>query len=134
MLHGKLKMLIVLYLFPFFLLTSSSLTWHNITQAVQRGALCNDFSPAGYFIRRNHHISSDSLQPEDIFSVWVIFLESGGGCTSPRSCNERFIEQSVRKQYTQTESLICGRCIILAYYTELDYRRVKVLLYYISCI
>ena len=102
MLHGKLKMLIVLYLFPFFLLTSSSLIWHNITQAVQRGALCNDFSPAGYFVRRNHHISSDSSQPEDMFSKWVIFLESGGGCTSPRSCNERFIEQSIRKLYTQT--------------------------------
>ena len=82
--------------------TGSSLVWHNITQAIERGALCNDFSPAGYFIRKNNHVSSANSTPaEDPFSRWVIFLESGGGCTTPRSCNERFIQQTVRKQYTQ---------------------------------
>ena len=80
---------------------SSSLVWHNISRAIERGALCNDFSPAGYFIRRNNPISSNSTDMEDIFSKWVIFLESGGGCTTPRSCNERFIQQSIRKEYTQ---------------------------------
>ena len=83
--------------------SSGSLVWHNITQAVERGALCNDFSPAGYFIQKNNPISSNSTQEEkDTFSRWVIFLESGGGCTTPRSCNERFIQQTIRKQYTET--------------------------------
>ena len=83
--------------------SSNSLVWHNITQAIERGALCNDFSPAGYFIRKNHPTSSNSTtQEEDSFTRWVIFLESGGGCTSPKSCNERFIQQNIRKQYTQT--------------------------------
>ncbi len=82
--------------------SSSSLVWHNITQAIERGALCNDFSPAGYFIRKNNPTSSNLTDVEDAFSRWVIFLESGGGCTTPKSCNERFIQQSIRKQYTQT--------------------------------
>ena len=76
---------------------SDSLTWRNITRAVERGALCNDFSPAGYFIRKNVPSLSESR-----LSKWVIFLEGGGGCTTPTSCNERFIEQSIRKQHTQT--------------------------------
>ena len=67
----------------------TALRWYNITNAVERGALCNDFSPAGFFLRRN----STSTK-------WVIFLEGGGVCGSPRSCNERFIDQSVREKYT----------------------------------
>ena len=82
--------------------SSSSLVWHNITRAIERGALCNDFSPAGYFIRKNNPISSNLSNVEDAFSRWVIFLESGGGCTTPKSCNERFIQQSIRKEYTHT--------------------------------
>ena len=82
--------------------SSTSLVWHNITRAIERGALCNDFSPAGYFIRKNHQTSSDTSQAEHSFSKWVIFLESGGGCTTPRSCNERFIKQSIRNRYTST--------------------------------
>ena len=82
--------------------TSESLTWQNITNAVQRGALCNDFSSAGYFIRKNPDSSTNTSQGLESRSKWIIFLEGGGGCTTPRSCNERFIEQSIRKQYTQT--------------------------------
>ena len=81
---------------------SNSLMWHNVTQAVQRGALCNDFSPAGYFIRQNHIASRNLSLIRTSLSNWVIFLEGGGGCTSPSSCNERFIEQSIRKQHTKT--------------------------------
>ena len=65
------------------------LQWENVSNAVQRGALCNDFSTAGYFIRRNAQSSK-----------WVIFLEGGGGCSTPQSCNERFIEQGIRERYT----------------------------------
>lgn len=83
---------------------SNALTWHNITQAVERGALCNDFSPTGYFIRKNRNISPNSSSIKQSLSKWVIFLEGGGGCTSPRSCNERFIEQSIRNQHTQTNN------------------------------
>ena len=84
---------------------SNSLMWRNVTRAVERGALCNDFSPAGYFIRKNTPYSSDSSRRSDNSSQsskWVIFLEGGGGCTSPISCNERFIERTIRKQHTQT--------------------------------
>lgn len=81
---------------------SNGLTWYNISRAIQRGALCNDYSPAGYFIQKNHHIKSNSSLEGGALPKWVIFLEGGGGCTTPRSCNERFIEQSIRKQYTKT--------------------------------
>ena len=69
----------------------SSLKWFNITNATERGALCNDFSPAGYFIRRN-----------PLSLKWVIYLEGGGGCMSPQSCNERYIASNVRSQYSHT--------------------------------
>ena len=75
---------------------SHQLRWQNITNALERGALCNDFSTAGYFIRRQHSLSNTTK------SKWVIFLESGGGCTNPQSCNTRFIDQQVRKDYTRT--------------------------------
>ena len=56
-----------------------------------RGAICNDFTPAGYFARIDPSITK-----------WVVFLEGGGGCTTPQSCNERFIVESVRERYTST--------------------------------
>ena len=70
------------------------LIWNNITDAIERGALCNDFSPAGYFIRKGEHLEKK----------WVIFLESGGGCGSPRSCTERYVTQSVRRDYQHYDS------------------------------
>lgn len=48
-------------------------------------ALCNDFTRAGFFIRRN--TSSDR---------WVIFLESGSLCFSSETCNNRFFRREVR--------------------------------------
>ena len=71
------------------ILCACSLRWYNISNATEVGALCNDFSVAGYFIRENAS-SSD----------WIIFLEGGGGCNSPSSCNERFIDSTVRQRYT----------------------------------
>lgn len=72
---------------------SQLLVYHNISRAVERGALCNDFSIAGYFIRRNY-TSSD----------WVIYLEGGGGCASVVECNERFIDYRIRLQYSRVVS------------------------------
>lgn len=71
--------------------TIPALQWYNISSPYERGALCNDFTPSGYFIRR-----------EPTSAKWVIFLEGGGGCTSPQSCNERFIDQRVRDRFTAT--------------------------------
>ena len=50
-------------------------------------ALCNDFTQAGYFMRRNE--SSDK---------WVIFLESGSLCFSNDTCNRRFFNEEVGKK------------------------------------
>ena len=44
-------------------------------------ALCNDFTPAGYYIP-----SSPARSAED----WVIFFEGGGGCSSLEDCNTRW--------------------------------------------
>ena len=86
------------------------LVWHNISQPFQRGALCNDFTGAGYFIRKvkGEDISSSSGSGSYDFEdqrggnrKWIVFLEGGGGCTSPVSCNERFIEQNIRRQYQE---------------------------------
>ncbi len=74
-------------------ITGAALQWYNISQAVERGALCNDFTTPGYFIRQ----SMPQLQME---SKWVIYLEGGGACSTPQSCNERFIDQSIRERYT----------------------------------
>ena len=68
--------------------TDMKLYWYNITDAEERGALCNDFSTAGFFLRNN----SQSKK-------WVIFLESGGGCGSKDTCTERYIDQFIRDQY-----------------------------------
>ena len=53
-------------------------------QAENQTALCNDFTRAGFFIRRNQS-SND----------WIIFLESGGLCYSTETCNRRFFVRKV---------------------------------------
>lgn len=156
----------------------SLLVWHDIKDAKTRGALCNDFTQAGYFLRTNNP-SPDVVEPESVgkeklepeptsgeglepeldhgeelesasgsgkdhghilldgpdtntddtntgdtdtgdtdtgdtntegnggtssiphgTNKWVIYLEGGGGCTTPRSCNVRFIDQQIREQFT----------------------------------
>jgi len=47
-------------------------------------ALCNDYSRAGFFLRRNS--SSER---------WIIFLESGSLCFSSSTCNRRFFRSEV---------------------------------------
>lgn len=105
--------------------TATHLTWHNITRALSRGALCNDFSPAGYFIRKNlipiptepnlkpdgsgdylypDWDSSTSPSPEPGRRDWVIYLEGGGGCVTPRECNQRYIDQRIREKFTVSQN------------------------------
>lgn len=61
------------------------LTWHNITN---QSAVCNDFTPAGFFIRQIH----EGLNKHK----WVIYLESGGFCASADTCNRRYTNSSLR--------------------------------------
>ena len=61
------------------------LRWHNITDS---SAVCNDFTQAGFFLRRNHKGLSGKK--------WVIYLESGGFCASPDTCNRRYTNSSLR--------------------------------------
>ena len=75
------------------------LQWYNITNAIDRGALCNDFSIAGYFIQMS---TLSNINTTSNASRWIIYLESGGGCADPKSCNERFIRQSIRDEYIST--------------------------------
>lgn len=84
------RYLLILLCCVFLVEGSHLLVYHNITRAVERGALCNDFSTAGYFIRRN--LSSNN---------WVIYLEGGGGCASVEECNKRFIDYRVRQRYSK---------------------------------
>ena len=51
-------------------------------------ALCNDYTRAGYFIRRTNY-STD----------WVIFFESGGACYSAATCNRRYLRREVRQNF-----------------------------------
>lgn len=59
----------------------SQMQW---VEANDSRALCNDFTRAGYFVKRNK--SSDK---------WVIFLESGSLCYSNDTCNRRFFNSRV---------------------------------------
>ena len=62
--------------------TTCDMEWNTI---LNRAALCNDFTPAGFFadvIPNNHK--------------WLIFLESGGVCYSNTSCNNRYFRDSIR--------------------------------------
>jgi len=94
------------------------LVWNNISEPFQRGALCNDFSGAGYFIRKIEPKDVDSRSGSGFLDLnsqeeenrkWVIFLEGGGGCTTPVSCNERFIEQNIRSEYQEFKN---GRFVV----------------------
>ena len=66
------------------LLTEAKLSYHNITSDPR--ALCNDFTRAGIFLKK-----------VSMSKKWIIFLESGGFCFSPESCNKRFFHPSIRK-------------------------------------
>ena len=72
-------------------------SWKHIRDA---RALCNDYTPAGYFV-------ANGRTPEH----WVIFLESGGGCYSPETCNARYFNENVRMQFKDSSSPSVGPLI-----------------------
>jgi len=113
---------------------TNKLTWHNISQPYIRGALCNDFTPAGYFIRKvdDGHDKERSGRLEDSIvekhgqfedkykdglgsesnnsdlskrNRWVIFLEGGGSCVSPYSCNQRYMRQRFKRMYKEFQKV-----------------------------
>lgn len=49
-------------------------------------AVCNDYTRAGFFLRRNTNSNN-----------WVIYLESGSLCFSNDTCNRRFFRSEVSK-------------------------------------
>jgi hypothetical protein len=82
-------LLVLLYVAPFLIASAgngNSFTWKAIDDD---GALCNDFSRAGYLIKRTEGSNK-----------WLIFLESGGLCYSPESCNRRFFHPFVRREFS----------------------------------
>lgn len=58
----------------------SDMTWTLVANAEKRGAVCNDGSPAGYYIRRGVGAGS---------TVWNIHLQGGGMCYDLASCGQR---------------------------------------------
>ena len=54
-------------------------------------AVCNDYSRAGFFIEKT------------ITTKWIIFLESGGLCYSPGTCNKRFFRSNVRNEFASND-------------------------------
>ena len=87
-------------------LSISSLQWHRIRNSRHRGTFCNDFSHAGYFLRRNPNSTH-----------WLIFLEGGGGCTSIKQCNERYIDHRVRRLFTDEDNNVDTSAAWSAYTT-----------------
>ena len=62
--------------------TKCDMEWNTI---LNRAAVCNDFTPAGFFADVIPNINK-----------WLIFLESGGTCYSNTSCTNRYFRDSVR--------------------------------------
>ena len=59
----------------------------EINNAGSRGAVCNDFSHAIYYMKSSPGSSK-----------WVIYLEGGGGCSTSAECNQRWIGQGGRNR------------------------------------
>lgn len=66
--------------------TSGKMVWVSASNST---ALCNDFTRAGFFIRRNTTSNN-----------WVVFLEGGGLCYNTDTCNRRFFVSKVRICFT----------------------------------
>ena len=61
--------------------TREKMIWVSASNST---ALCNDFTRAGFFIRRNTNSNN-----------WVVFLEGGGLCYNTDTCNRRFFVSMV---------------------------------------
>ena len=70
----------------------AQMRWVNISNP---RALCNDFTQAGFF---------QESYPRS--TKWIIVLESGGLCFSPRTCNKRLFHPSIQSKYLKQEGKI----------------------------
>eukprot|EP00520_Triparma_pacifica_P015439 CAMPEP_0118656556 /NCGR_PEP_ID=MMETSP0785-20121206/13550_1 /TAXON_ID=91992 /ORGANISM="Bolidomonas pacifica, Strain CCMP 1866" /LENGTH=372 /DNA_ID=CAMNT_0006549419 /DNA_START=76 /DNA_END=1191 /DNA_ORIENTATION=- len=80
--------LIVPQLFLLFLLLDTSLSislkWRSLNTTLYPNALCNDGSPAGYYV------SDTTDKGEQGKGKFFIYLESGGWCYDDISCKKRY--------------------------------------------
>ena len=76
--------------------TSAKMMWVSASNST---ALCNDFTRAGFFIRRNTASNN-----------WVVFLEGGGLCYNTNTCNKRFFVSKVGLYFS------LEKCIFLILY------------------
>lgn len=90
--------LIIVYLLCQRVLVQGALQYRNITDPK---ALCNDFTRAGFFLFQQQQNAEKS-------GKWIIFLESGGFCYSPESCNERFFHPDLRKMEREHQNRESG--------------------------
>ena len=65
--------------------SKAAMKWQSL---LNKEAVCNDFSRAGYFI-----------ETSNASNKWIIFLESGGLCFSPDTCNIRFFHPDIRREF-----------------------------------
>ena len=64
-----------------------------IRDAEARGAVCNDGSPAAYYARPGVGADRDR---------WIIFLEGGGGCSTPEECVRRWNPNNTDRMSSRT--------------------------------
>eukprot|EP00118_Oscarella_pearsei_P004171 m.17345 g.17345 ORF g.17345 m.17345 type:complete len:1779 (+) comp27452_c0_seq1:72-5408(+) len=57
-----------------------------VDNASALGAVCNDFTPAVYYV-------SKAKVGGELSRKWIVFLESGSGCASVSDCNKRYYEK-----------------------------------------
>jgi hypothetical protein len=73
-----------LFVLPFLFTAAEALPLHKyeVKNATSRQAVCNDGSPAVYYLREGKGTGTNT---------WVIFLVGGGFCFSVESCDQRLI-------------------------------------------
>lgn len=78
--RSRTGLIFLAFLFIASTLPAAALQKRTVQNAVRRGALCNDGSPAVYYFRKGSEKGSGN---------WVIFLGGGGFCFSVVNCKER---------------------------------------------
>ncbi|XP_065845243.1 uncharacterized protein [Oscarella lobularis] len=76
----------------------------KVNNATGVGAVCNDLTPAVYYISKARRGGESSRK-------WIVFLESGSGCGSVDDCNERYEEKfelMSSRDYVRNHSTIVG--------------------------
>ena len=78
----------------------------EVTNASQRGAVCNDHTPAIFYVDDDGASRSSTK--------WMVFLEGGGLCTSAVECASRYVSQRYHLSSNVSQ-----------YATELEGKRVE---------